>query len=99
MMLLLLLNHVRLFATPWAVAPQAPLSVEFSRPEYWSGLPIPLPGDLPDPVIKPASPALEADSLPIEPFWRIPTHTHIHMKLQLSKPSWPKAESYDQAEG
>ena len=41
-----LLSHVRLFATPWTVAPQAPLSMGFSRQEYWSGLPFPSPGDL-----------------------------------------------------
>ena len=44
-----------------------PLSMEFSRQEYWSGLPFPIPGDLPDPGIKPTSPALQADSLPTEP--------------------------------
>ena len=55
-----------LFGTPWAVDPQAPLSVEFSRPEYWSGQPFPSPGDLPDPEIKPWFPALQADSLPPE---------------------------------
>ena len=53
--------------TPWAVAWQAPLSMEFSRQEYWSGVPFPSPGDLPDPGIKPRSPALQADSLPSEP--------------------------------
>ena len=53
-------------ATPWTVARQAPLSMGFSRQEYWSGLPFPSPGDLPDPGIKPRSPALPADSLPIE---------------------------------
>ena len=47
------LSHVRLFGTPWAVARQAPLSVGFSREEYWSGLPCPPPGDLPDPGIEP----------------------------------------------
>ena len=53
---------------PWtAVACQAPLSMEFSRQEYWSGLPFPSPGDLPYPGIKPRSPALQADSLPSEP--------------------------------
>ena len=52
---------------PWTVAHQAPLSTEFSRQEYWSGLPFPSPGDLPDPGIKPGSPALQADSLPSEP--------------------------------
>ena len=61
------LSRVRLFATPWTVAYQAPPSMEFSRQEYWSGLPFPSPGDLPDPGIKPWSPALEADTLPFEP--------------------------------
>ena len=51
----------------WTVAHQAPLSVEFSRQEYWSGLPSPSPRDLPDPGIKPGSPALQAESLPSEP--------------------------------
>ena len=46
------------------VAHQAPLSIEFSRQEYWSGLPFPSPGDLPEPVIRPGSPTLLADSLP-----------------------------------
>ena len=53
--------------TPWIVAHQAPLSKEFSRQEYWSGLPFSSPEDLPDPGIKPGSPALQADSLPSEP--------------------------------
>ena len=53
---------VRPFATPWAVARQAPLTMEFSRQGYWSGLPFLFPGDLPDPGIEPASPALQADS-------------------------------------
>ena len=52
---------------PWTVAHQAPLSMEFSRQEYWSGLPFPSPEGLPDPGIEPGSPALEADSLSIEP--------------------------------
>ena len=52
------LSHVRLFETLWTVAPQAPLSMGFSRQEYWSGLPFPSPGDLPDPGIEPRSPAL-----------------------------------------
>ena len=54
------------FATPWTVAPQASLSMGFSRQEYWSGLPFPSPGDLPDPGIEPESSALKADSLPSE---------------------------------
>ena len=53
-----LLSRVRLFATPRTVANQAPLSTGFSRQEYWSGLPFPSSGDLPDPGIKPGSPAL-----------------------------------------
>ena len=58
-----LLSRVQLFATLWTVACQAPLSMEFSRQEYWSGLPFPPPGDLPDPGIESGSPALQADSL------------------------------------
>ena len=48
-------SHVRLFVTPWTVACQAPLSMGFSRQEYWSGLPCPPPGDLPDPGIEPTT--------------------------------------------
>ena len=61
-----LLSRVRLFATPWTVAHQAPPSMEFSREEYWSGLPFPSPGDPPYPGIKPGSPALREDALPSE---------------------------------
>ena len=61
------LSSVRLFATLWTVSHQAPPSVGFSRQEYWSGLPFPSPGDLPDPGIKPRSPALWADTLTSEP--------------------------------
>ena len=61
------LSHVWLFAIPWTVAFQAPLSVEFSRQEYWSELPFLSSEDLPDPGIEPESPALQADSLPSEP--------------------------------
>ena len=62
-----LLSHVRLFATPWIVAHQASPSMGFSRQEYWSQLPFPSPGDLPDPEIEPGSPALWADTLPSKP--------------------------------
>ena len=48
-----MLNKVQLFTIPWTVAHQAPLSMEFSRQEYWSGLPFPPPGDLLDPGIEP----------------------------------------------
>ena len=61
------LSPVRLFETPWTVAYQDPPSMGFFRQEYWSGLPFPSPGDIPDPRIKPRSPALEADALPSEP--------------------------------
>ena len=53
--------------TPWTIAQQAPLSMEFSRQEYWSRLPFPSPGDLPNTEMKPRSPALQADSLLSEP--------------------------------
>ena len=52
-----MLSPVRLFVTPWSVAHQIPLSMGFCRQEYWSGLPFPSPGDLPNPGIKPKSPA------------------------------------------
>ena len=52
---------------PWTIACQVSLSMGFSRQEYWSGLPFPSPGDLPEPGIEPRSPALQADALPSEP--------------------------------
>ena len=61
------LSCVQLFVIPWTVAYQAPLSMGFSRQEYWSGLLFPFPGDLPDPGIEPRSPTLQADALPSEP--------------------------------
>ena len=61
------LSRVRLFETPWTIAHQAPLSMEFPRQGYRSGLLSPSPGDLPDPGIKSRSPALQADSLSAEP--------------------------------
>jgi len=70
------LSRVRLFATPWSVAYQAPLSMGFSRQEYWSGLPFPSPGDLTNPGIKPRSPALQADALPPEPSGK---HVLLHI--------------------
>ena len=60
------LSRVRLFATPWTVAYQAPPSMGFSRQECWSGVPFPSPGDLPDQGIEPRSPTLQADVLPSE---------------------------------
>ena len=71
--------------TPWTVARQAPLSLGFSRKEYWSGLPFPSPGDLPHPGIEPGSPSLQVDSLPSEPsgkptgnsFWENPLVSEV----------------------
>ena len=65
-----MLSCIQLFVTPWTVACQDPMSMRFPRQEYWSGLQFPLPGDLPDPGIEPASPvspALQADFLLFEP--------------------------------
>ena len=78
-----LLSLVRLFATPWTVAYQAPSSRGFSRQEYWSGLLFPSPGDLPDPGIKPRSPALEADALTSEPPGK-PPHRQVAYVPQAS---------------
>ena len=66
--MLILFSRVQLFATPWTVPRQIPLSLGFSRQEYWSGLPCPPPGDLHDPGLEPMSPAalaLQDDSLPL----------------------------------
>ena len=62
-----LLTGVRVFETPWTAGYQAPLSMGFSRQEDWSGLPLPSPGDLPEPGIKPRSTAFQAGALPSEP--------------------------------
>ena len=61
------LSRVQLFVTPWTVTCQAPLSMGFFRPDYWSGLPLASPGDLPDPGIKPTSPALAGGFFTTEP--------------------------------
>ena len=80
-------SHVQLFVTPWSVARQAPLSMGFSRQEYWNGLPFPSSGDLPDPGIEPASPASQADSLPTE-LWGKPYGAVSKHKIDTSR-SWP----------
>ena len=69
------LSHVLVFAAPWAIAHQVPLSMEFSGQEYWSVLPCPPPGDLPDPGIEPASfasPALAAGFFTTSATWEAP---------------------------
>ena len=68
-------SRIRLFATLWTVACQAPLSMEFSRQEYWSGLPFPSPGHLPNPGIKPVSlmsPALAGGFFTTSATWEAP---------------------------
>ena len=67
--------------TPWTVAYQSSQSMEFSRQEYWNGLPFPSPGDLPDPGIGPRSPALQADALPSEPPGKSSTKEYIRDKI------------------
>ena len=62
---------VCLFATPWTIACKTPLPMELSRQEYWSRLPFPFPEDIPNPEIKPRSPALQVDSLPAELYYLI----------------------------
>ena len=77
-----LLSHVLLFETPWIVASKSPLSMGFSRQEYWSGLTFPSPGDLPHPGIESGSPTLQADALPSEPQGK-------PIRLYLCSSIWP----------
>ena len=84
-----LLSRVRLFTTPWTIAHQAPLSIEFSRQEYWSGLPFPSPGDLPNPGTEPRSPTLQVDSLPSEP----PGKPRSAKKKKPKPSKWGEAET------
>ena len=81
-------GRVRLFTTLWTAADQAPLSMGFSRQEYWSGLTQPPPGDLPDPGIEPMSPALQADSLP-QSHWGSPISGYTQIFLN----PWPSVWS------
>ena len=69
-----MLNCVQLFVTPWTVACQVPLSMEFSRQEYWSVLPCPPPGNLPNPGIEPSSPALQASEPAGKPILSLGEH-------------------------
>ena len=90
-------SHVQFFVPPWNLRPhQAPLPLGFSRQEYWSGLPFPSPGDLPDKGIKPMSPevpALQADFFTTEP-WGKPLKTYNHLINQvLSSPPWGDVET------
>ena len=73
------LSRVQLFVTPWTVAYHTPPPMGFSRQEYWSGLPFPSPGELPDPGIKPRSPALQVDTLPFEPPGKPVSYSQLRM--------------------
>ena len=84
-----LLSGIRLFATPWTVAHQAPLSMEFSWQEYSSGLPFPSPGDLPDSGIKPTSPAWADRCLPLSCTWgEIWAHDQFKMAPYTTLGAW-----------
>ena len=86
MLMLSHFSHVEIYVTSWTITYQAPLSIGFSWQEYWSGLPYPPPGDLPDPGIKPASPGLllyQVDSLPLShkgsPFMHVCIYVHFQL--------------------
>ena len=81
------LSRVWLFVTPWTVAHQGPPSMGFSRQEYWSALPFPPPGDLPDPGIEPGSPALQADALRSEPPGKPLVSVYMLMFIIIIKPT------------
>ena len=82
------LSCVWLFVTPWTVACQAPLSMRFSRQEYWSGVPFPSLGYLPHPGIKPRSPALHTDSLLSE----TPGHYSLYREGERSSKRWGQSD-------
>ena len=88
------LSHVQLFAALWTVALQAPLAMEFSRQEYWNGLPLPLPQVLPSPGIKtasPSSPVLQADSLPLS---HQGSHIYIYVHIYIYMYIYIYTQSY-----
>ena len=80
----------QLSVTPWTVDHQAPLSIKFSSQEYWTGLPFPSPGDLPDPEIEQASPAWQVASLPLSCLGSPPLgwHARKDTKLQEWRTGW-----------
>ena len=99
------LSRVPCFATPWTIACQAPLSMAFSRWEYWGGWPFPFPGDLPDSGTEPESPALQADSLPSEPLgspawpWHIGPNYEINSAVISQDPSGIGSRSHCRCPG
>ena len=80
------LSCILLFVTPCTLAHQAPLSMDFPRQEYWSGLPFPSPGDLPNPEIEPGSPTLQPNSLPSEPSGKFMTEEYGSNHFAIYKP-------------
>ena len=76
------LSRVRLLVSPSTVATQVPLSMEFSRQEYWSGLLFPLPGDLPDPGIEPVPPALAGSFFTTGPTWEAQSGGYWYNELK-----------------
>ena len=90
------LSRVRLFVTLWTVAHQAPPSMGFSRQEYWSGLPFPLPGDLPNPGIESRSPALQADALTSEPPAKLYSYTWYQKSQEFLYLSNPNTEIHEE---
>ena len=85
------LSRVWLFATPWTVTYQAPLSIRFPKQEYWSGLPFPSPRDLPDSGIEPRSPALQADALPTEPPGKALLYVYMYIDIYTFQSLWTEA--------
>ena len=92
-----LLSRVWLFVTLWTIAYQAPLTIVFSRQEYWSGLPFPSPGYLPDPEIELGSPALKADAFTVWASREAPiffSNSHIQMWELDHKKCWVPKNSF-----
>ena len=87
-------SHLQLFATPWTVASQAPLSMGFSRHIYWSGLPFPPPRNLSNPGIKPKTPSLQAESLPLC-LLRRPVHGVIKSPTTEQAPTQARGACYN----
>ena len=84
-------SHVQLFVIPWTIADQAPPSMELSRQEFWSGLPFPSPGDLPDLEVEPRASALQADTLPSEPPEKHKVKVKSLSRVRLSATPWTVA--------
>ena len=93
------LSCVQLFATPWTVAYQVPPSIGFSRQGYWSGLPSPSQGDLPNPGMEPGSSALQIDALPSEPPGKPINQLLLQYKIKSKKNKMTKMITLDKVRG